>query len=74
MTDMISSGFKLGRKQARGMAMQRVFTKEGVHPYDDVKSIGRPVKLFLNKKVRNFQTSGLLMLQPLLPLNTFVVQ
>ena len=37
MTDMISSGFKLGRKQARGLAMQRVFTKEGVHPYDDVK-------------------------------------
>ena len=37
MTDMISGGFKLGRKQARGMAMQRVFTKEGVHPYDDVK-------------------------------------
>ncbi|MBM3682731.1 MAG: vitamin B12-dependent ribonucleotide reductase, partial [Actinobacteria bacterium] len=34
---MISSGFKLGRKQARGLAMQRVFTKEGVHPYDDVK-------------------------------------
>jgi len=37
MTDMISSGFKLGRKQARGIGMQRVFTKEGVHPYDDVK-------------------------------------
>ena len=37
MTDIISSGFKLGRKQARGLAMQRVFTKEGVHPYDDVK-------------------------------------
>ena len=37
MTDMISGGFKLGRKQARGLGMQRVFTKEGVHPYDDVK-------------------------------------
>ena len=37
MTDIISSGFKLGRKQARGLGMQRVFTKEGIHPYDDVK-------------------------------------
>ena len=37
MTDMMSGGFKLGRKQARGLGMQRVFTKEGVHPYDDVK-------------------------------------
>ena len=43
MTDMISSGFKLGRKQAPGIKMQRVFTKEGVHPYDDVKWESRDV-------------------------------
>jgi len=43
MTDMISSGFKLGRKQAPGIKMQRVFTKEGIHPYDDVKWESRDV-------------------------------
>ena len=43
MTDMISSGFKLGRKQAPGIKMQRVFTKESVHPYDDVKWESRDV-------------------------------
>jgi len=37
MTDMMSGGFKLGRKQSRGIAMQRVFTTEGIHPYDAVK-------------------------------------
>ena len=40
---MISSGFKLGRKQAPGIKMQRVFTKEGIHPYDDVKWESRDV-------------------------------
>jgi len=37
MTDTLSGAFKSGRKNARGLSMQRVFTKEGVHPYDDVK-------------------------------------
>jgi len=37
MTDTLSGAFKSGRKNARGLSMQRVFTKEGVHPYDEVK-------------------------------------
>jgi ribonucleoside-diphosphate reductase alpha chain len=37
MTDIISGAFKSGRKNARGLGMTRLFTKEGIHPYDDVK-------------------------------------